>query len=371
MAFSVANVRLNGCLFGPPSERDYRTAFQDRSVPDRVDLRPYCTAVEDQGQIGSCTANATVGALEYHYKRRDGHAPELSRMFVYYNSRRMRNVVMFDTGAQVREAMASILAFGACCEELWPYDPRLFALEPTPEAYQNASVQGAIQYARVEGGRGAIQALAQGLPVVFGTVIPQRCYTEAATTGVVPAPTGEERAAPAEGGHCMLIVGYDNPERMFIVRNSWGAEWGDQGYCRIPFDVMDACSRAEDFWVVAELEKGTGFELIRPGLAVMAAPQTAGVQPGELAGTTARMRDQIRSSLDADLAVSSKKIDALLSGKSGTPPAPGQRHGAAAVMPCTACAGSGICAFCHGRKRDCARCRGTGACAECGGTGIL
>ena len=75
MAFSLSNVRLNGCLFGPPSDRDYRTVFRTRSVPDRVNLRPYCTAVENQGTIGSCTAIAAVGGLEYHYTRRDGRSP--------------------------------------------------------------------------------------------------------------------------------------------------------------------------------------------------------------------------------------------------------------------------------------------------------
>jgi hypothetical protein len=202
---------------------------------------------------------------------------------------------------------------------------------------------------------------------VFGTVIPQRCYLEAATTGVVPTPTAEERGDPMQGGHSMLIVGYDNTERMFIVRNSWGEEWGDHGYCKIPFDVMDACSRAEDFWVIAELAKETGFHLVRPGGTTVTS-RPASSQRGGLAATTATMRDQIRSSLDADLATSSRKIDALLSGKTD---AARQRDVFKTVLPCTACAGSGICAFCHGRNPGCVQCGGTGACSECGGTGVL
>jgi hypothetical protein len=318
--------------------------------------------------IGSCTANAAVGALEYHYKRRDGRSPELSRMFVYFNARRMRGQVMMDSGAQIREAMASVMAFGVCREELWPYDPALFAVEPTPDAYNDASIHEAVEYARVDGGQGAISALAEGLPVVFGTTIPMRCYEEAATTGVVPAPRADERADPMQGGHSMLIVGYDNTERMFIVRNSWGEEWGDRGYCKIPFDVMDACSRAEDFWVIAELAKKTGFELVRPGR-VAAPARVVGGQAGGLSGTVTKMRDEIRASLEADLSTSSRKIDALLSGKARTSGAPGQRGAFKMVLPCTACAGSGICPFCHGRK--CARCAQSGACSECGGTGTL
>lgn len=364
MAFSVTTVRLNGCLFGPPSERDYRTVFRDRTVPDRVDLRDLCTAVEDQGQIGSCTANATVGALEYHYKRRDGYSPELSRMFVYFNARRMRGQVGMDTGAQIREAMAAVMAYGACREELWPYNPMLFAAMPSPDAYNDGAAHEAIQYARVDGGQGAISALARGLPVVFGTVIPQRCFDEAARTGVIPPPTPQEVAAPADGGHAMLIVGYDNPSRMFIVRNSWGEGWGDRGYCQIPYDVMDACSRAEDFWVVAELEKEAGFQLIRP--ASRSAAPRAGDQPTRLADAAARMRDQIRADLTADFAASSRKIDALLAGKTGV-----RGGGKRSLAPCTACSGSGICSACDGRKTNCARCHGTGSCPDCSGHGVM
>jgi C1A family cysteine protease len=204
-----------------------------------VDLRPYCTPVEDQGRIGSCTANAAVGALEYHGIRRDGRSPDLSRMFVYYNARQMRGDVYSDKGATIPQAMASVLAFGACREQVWPYDPALFALRPSPQAYEDAKRFEAIQYARVDNGNRAIQALAEGLPVVFGTWLPRRCYEEAANTGVIPQPTDAERRAAPSGGHAMLIVGYDRREQAFLVRNSWGVQWGDRGYCRIPFDVLE------------------------------------------------------------------------------------------------------------------------------------
>jgi hypothetical protein len=374
MTFTLSNLRINGCLFGPPSARDFRTAFKDVSLPEVVDLRPYCTAIENQGQIGSCTANAAVGALEYHCKRRDGQSPDLSRLFVYFNARRMRGTVMEDTGAFIREAMASVLAFGACTEESWPYDPFRFAMEPPPDAYAEAIKHEALQYARVDGGQGAILALAQGLPVVFGTVIPERCYVEAAASGVIPPPRADERNAPGQGGHAMLIVGYDNRRRMFIVRNSWGEDWGDRGYCWIPYDVMDECSRPEEFWVVSELEKRAGFQLIRPA---GSAPKDeddeddyygnrrrAGAQPGGLATTAAKMREQIRSGLEADLAASKRKIDGLVN------PGGGAKSGAT-ILPCTACAASGICPFCHGKKPGCVRCHGSGACPECGGTGVM
>jgi len=326
MAFILSTVRLDGCQFGAPSKKDFRAAFPAANVPDRMDLRPFCTTVEDQGQIGSCTANAVVGAMEYHYKKRDGQSPDLSRMFVYFNTRQMKAAVPFDCGAQIREAMASLLAFGACREELWPYNPMLFAARPPQQAYDEAITHEAMQYARVEGVQGAISALAQSLPVVFGASIPERLFAEAQNTGVMPAMTDEERAHPAAGGHSMLIVGYDNPARKLIVRNSWGEGWGDRGYCYIPYDVMETCAGPDEFWVVAELEKQRGFQLVRPGRGnvidsqgdwelVDALGRPKAPQAGDARGTAAKMRDDIRTKLEADLAASSRKIDDLLKGK--------------------------------------------------------
>jgi hypothetical protein len=374
MPTTLPNRRLDGCLFAPPSPKDYRTIFDDDvRVPERVDLREHCTAVEDQGQIGSCTANAAVGALEYHYKRRDGRAADLSRMFVYYNTRRMRGQLWDDCGAQIREAMASIMAFGACREEIWPYNPALFAQEPPREAYNDAWARDALQYARVDGTKGAVGALARGLPVVFGCGIPQRCYQEAERTGVMPELNPGELDQAQAGGHSMLIVGYDNNRRMFLVRNSWGESWGERGYVWIPYSVLDATSSPIEYWVMSELEKGGGFQLVRPGKATAKDREgdnarEGGGQPSGIIGSTSKMRDQIRAGLEADLTASTRKIDSLLKGVGG--PTPGARS-AAPTLPCTACAGSGICPYCQGRKPGCVRCKGSGACTECHGTGVL
>ena len=264
MAFSIKNLNLKGCLFGPPSPKDYRTVFGDNPVPDKVDLKEGCTKVEDQGHLGSCTANATVGALEYLYKKRDGQSPDLSRLFVYFNARRIRGTTYMDDGAFICDAMASVLSFGACREEIWPYNINTFAIEPSQEAYQEALSHEAIQYSRIDGIEGSIAALATGFPVVFGTRIPERLYQEAAATGVMPAPSDEELYANQGGGHCMLIVGYDKPGKMFIVRNSWGEGWGDRGYCRIPFDVVEKCSPPDTFWIIGELAKPGNYSLVRP-----------------------------------------------------------------------------------------------------------
>jgi hypothetical protein len=396
MGFEIDRVRLNGYIRGNPSNRDFRTWFWDRGVPDKVDLRSHCTRVENQGDIGSCTSNAAVGALEYLYSK-SGEPVELSRLFVYYNSRRLNGTVPEDQGATIREAMASILAYGTCRETIWPYDPELFSKEPPQAAYEDALKHDAIQYARVAGVKGCINALAEGFPVVFGTFIPRRCYDEAATTGVMPMPTEKERRASGNYGHAMLMVGYDKNERMFIVRNSWGEVWGDGGYCKMPFGIAETCSRPDEFWILSELEQAGNFSLVRPGRgtptvapAVNAAPAAPSMKLGGLGDTAARLRDQVRSGLEADLAASSRKIENLLSGKTdqkiahrSSAPAPPTPKGWFDELPdwsrfdwfrmivCPDCQGLGICLQCFGGNLECPNCEGRTICPSCKGFGAI
>jgi len=387
MSFSIQDVRLDGCIMEPASPRSYKTAFQERDVPDRVDLRDKCTKVENQGRIGSCTANAAVGAMEYHYNCAQGWAPELSRLFVYFNARRLRGAIMEDTGATIPEAMAALLAYGSCPEEVWPYDPQLFAMEPPQQVYMEAKKHVALQYARVDKVNGSIHALAEGLPVVFGTWLPQRLYEQAAQTGVMPPSTEAERRAQPSGGHAMLMVGYDKAERMFIVRNSWGEGWGDRGYCRIPFDEIDYFSPPDQFWVVMTLAGTGNFRVIKPGEESASSPRVPEMQTGGMSETAARMREQIRSGLASDLDKASSKVDELLSGSSlhrdrsrgaGNREAPAGERGAGAYGDyCTMCRGSGMCFYCGGsgkasstaRPTPCARCSGSGRCYPCSGSG--
>jgi hypothetical protein len=353
MAFSTKNVNLKGCLFGPPSPKDYRAIFGETQVPDKVDLRKYCTPVENQGQLGSCTANATVGAIEYLYKKRDGQSPDLSRLFVYFNARRIRGTTYMDNGARICDAMASVLSFGVCREDIWPYNITAFMMEPSPQAYQEAQMHEAIQYSRVDGVDGAIPALASGFPVVFGTILPERCYMEAEKAGIISMPTDEEIANVQDGGHCMLIVGYDQPAKMFIVRNSWGEGWGDHGYCRIPFEAVRKSSRPEEFWIIGELAQPRNFSIIRPGKTAaqsVAAPNAP--KADSLAEKATKMREEIRASIDAEIDASNRRIEKILSGKTGEKKAPRD------PAPCPLCGGMG-------QGID------GGTCTKCGGVGFI
>lgn len=294
--------RLDGALHAAPSRQDHVATPNLSSLPRRVDLRDHCGTVEDQGHIGSCVANAVVGAVEYQHRRSGRAAVELSRMFVYFNGRRLRGTVDSDSGMTTAEGLAAFLAFGAPPEPSWPYDPALFSARPGDDIYAAAREYAPAEYARINGTDNVRAALAQHQPVVFLVSLPSRCYEEAARTGVVPVPTPSEAAGTVRNaGHSMLLVGYDLDAQQFLVRNSWGPSWGDHGYCRMSFEVFETCAEPTSHWIVGRLETSGAFTIHRPS------PVARPVE-GSVRDKAERMRTDIRSGLTKDLHDSLKGI---------------------------------------------------------------
>jgi hypothetical protein len=187
--------RIDGCLEEPASPKDFHAVPNLSMLPRQVDLRDHCSPVEDQGRVGSCVANAVVGAMEHQQRRTGQVAVDLSRMFVYFNARRMRGTEQQDCGTTIAAGMAAFLAFGAPPESRWPYDPSTVSTVPGADVFQQALPNVPAEYARVNGMEHVQGALARGYPVVFSASIPQRCYQEAAQTGVIPTPSDSELAA--------------------------------------------------------------------------------------------------------------------------------------------------------------------------------
>ena len=102
-----------------------------------MDLRALCSPVEDQGQLGSCTANALVGMLEYLEIVHRFPFVDLSRLFVYYNERVIEHSVHDDSGAMLRDGIKTLAKQGVCPEENWPYIIAKFAV-PSPFCYREA-----------------------------------------------------------------------------------------------------------------------------------------------------------------------------------------------------------------------------------------
>jgi len=218
--------------------------------PPRVDLRPGMPPVYDQGQLGSCTANAIGAAVHYDELRQGVARPvQPSRLFLYYLERTLEGSIHEDAGAYLADGVRVLSQWGYCDEQLWPYDIDQFTRNPSRAAYAAAAKAKVRDYAKVRQDRAHMQAaLAAGHPVVIGFTVYESFESEqVAETGVVPMPGPKEEVL---GGHAVLIVGYDGPTQRYIVRNSWGEDWGDRGYFTVPQAYFEDPRQASDLWVV-------------------------------------------------------------------------------------------------------------------------
>lgn len=225
--------------------------FQKDQLPHRVDLRKFMTEVEEQ--VGnSCVANAFVGAYEYLAKRELGQAGDVSRLFLYYNARSRHNAQHEDSGTAMYCAIESLIEHGACCEELWPNDESMIFEVPDENSYENAAYFTITEAEFVETNLDLWRhTLAEGYPIAFALNLFESFNTATENRGRIALPKKQENVRETHAWHAMLCVGYSDKDRMFIVRNSWGSEWGDKGYCYIPYDyVIHPEYNGHDSWII-------------------------------------------------------------------------------------------------------------------------
>jgi len=244
--------RRYGWVKDKSDSRDIRySVCREVALPPVIDLRPKMPDCYDQGQTGSCSGNATAGAI--HYDRILQALPVWtpSRLFIYYNTRLIEGTTSEDAGGTIRDSVKSVAKYGTCREDIyWPYIEEKFADKPPAMAYQEAAKHTAIQYLRIDNSNISElkQCLVAGFPVIFGMSVYESFESDdVAKTGKVPLPgKGEQR----QGGHALLLCGYSDPLSAFIVRNSWGTTWGLSGYCYIPYAYLTDLSLASDFWTI-------------------------------------------------------------------------------------------------------------------------
>jgi C1A family cysteine protease len=262
-ALNARKVQRYGWRPDLPDQRDHLYAAPREvltTLPPAVDLRAQCPpTVYDQGQLGSCTGNSIAGAIQFERMKQGlaGAAAETpSRLFIYYNERTIENDVASDNGGQIRDGIKTVAAKGVCFEDgpnSWPYDPTQFAVAPPSACYTAALANKVLEYSRLTQSAQQMKGcLAAGRPFVFGFTAYETFESQAvAQSGIVPMPASNEEVV---GGHAVLAVGYDDSVQTFIVRNSWGPDWGMGGYFTIPYAYLATDGLAHDFWTIKMVE---------------------------------------------------------------------------------------------------------------------
>ena len=235
-------------------------------LPASADLREWASPVEDQGDLGSCTAQAGAGVIEYYERKSFGRHIESSRLFLYKVTRNLMKM-KGDTGAYLRLTMGAMVLFGVPPEKYWPYTDAEEGFDKEPPAFCYAFAQNyktLLYYRHDPSGvtRAAVLErlktyLAAGHPAMFGFTV-YSSVSQADATGRIPVPYGRERI---EGGHAVVAMGYDDAMTIknasggeaargaLLIRNSWGKAWGEKGYGWLPYAYV-LKGLAEDFWSV-------------------------------------------------------------------------------------------------------------------------
>lgn len=228
-------------------------------LPKRMDLRPACPRVLDQGLIGTCTAHAVAAAYAYEQRVQKSRVIMPSRLFIYYNERVLTHQRRLKCVVRLRDAIKAVAKRGVCPESLWPYseDPKVVRSKPPKEAFEEAANHRIVEYHRIpiESHAPAIflrhlkRCLADGRPFAFGFMLYESLESsEVKRTGIMPFP--KPKREQLKGGHAVLAVGYDDHRKAVLVRNSWGPKWGIRGYFWMPYRFISNPEFTHSFWSI-------------------------------------------------------------------------------------------------------------------------
>ena len=233
----------------PTEKLLYKELPSLQTLPQCVDLRSKCPPVYDQGELGSCTANALAAAYEFDEK--NTFAP--SRLFIYYNERVLEGSVSEDSGALISDGIKTLQKYGVCPENMWPYNVSQFTKQPSYKCYNNALNNKALVCKNIQQNLTAMKtALASGFPFVCGISVYEKFESEeVAKTGIVSLPDiNNEKSL---GGHAVLCVGYDDNKHVWIMRNSWGPLWGMNGYFTLPYEYLINPDLSSELWNISKI----------------------------------------------------------------------------------------------------------------------
>lgn len=240
-----------------PDQRDHYLVFNSTKNNinniNCIDLRDKCPPIYNQGNLGSCTSNGIAFAYQFEQMNQKIYNFIPSRLFIYYNERSIEGTVNYDSGANIRDGIKSINKQGVCDEKEWVYDITKFKNKPNEQCYINAKKNLTITYKQLPQNIEQFKlSLIQGYPIIFGFSVYESFESESVCkTGIIPMPKPFETLL---GGHCMCIVGFIEDKSQFIVRNSYGEKWGNNGYCYFPYNYLENMDLSNDFWIIQKVE---------------------------------------------------------------------------------------------------------------------
>ena len=225
--------------------RDLIYKSTEQPLRDVVDLRNWASPIEDQRRLGSCVSNAIVGAYELLLNKDvPKEFVDLSRLFVYYNARLIEGSPNEDTGLYLRDGIKAVKDKGICKESLWPYNISKFAIKPNDASYLDAHHRNIKNYHRITTVEDVLDALNNNRPVVLAMDVYDNFDYLNPVDFIISMPKGSESFV---GGHAVCLVGYDLPRQLILARNSFGKDWGLDGYFCIPFEYLK--ENTLDLWV--------------------------------------------------------------------------------------------------------------------------
>jgi C1A family cysteine protease len=246
---SIQNIKYSLILeYGmmPETIKNYSVSTP---LPATVDLRSKLPFIYNQGNLGSCTANA----LCYSFVFNDT-SWNPSRLFLYYNSRMLDKNINRDAGSTLTSGIIALQKYGVCSETLWPYNPSKFTSKPPVNAYTDGEKHQVLSANRVQHTVSSMKGcLNSGFPFVVGIAVYNSFESRLVrNTGYVPMPNPKtERFL---GGHAVTCVGYNDTKSIWIMKNSWGTGWGDKGYFYLPYNYLLSSTLAADMWQITKVE---------------------------------------------------------------------------------------------------------------------
>jgi C1A family cysteine protease len=241
---------MAGWKRGHHDTRDMLVGALHAPLPAHASTRPvYAPPVRDQGQLGSCVANAACAVAGFLFRLKTGRVdPLFSRLDLYATTREIEGTPLSeDSGCFVRDVFKAMERFGVCSEQTWPYVEERYSVAPSRAAAVEALLHRALVYFACRRLTDIKASVAAGFPVIGGFACYESLMSDTvAQSGEVPYPSVSESQI---GGHCVYFDGYDDDRQVLTFQNSWGLGWGRSGCGTLPYRyVVDGL--ASDFWTL-------------------------------------------------------------------------------------------------------------------------